>query len=75
MSAIDLTTLTASTTTAAIARQIADQAAELAGFLDHADLAEDFDRSVYRTLADVRDRLARLAARIESAGPASPPAV
>jgi hypothetical protein len=72
MSAIDLNSLTASSTTAAVAREIGQQAADLAGFLDGVELPEALDREAYRILADCRDRLARLAARIEAVGPNEP---
>jgi hypothetical protein len=72
MSAIDLASLTAASTPAAVAREIERQAADLAGFLDVAELPEGLDREAYRVLADCRDRLARLAARIEAVGPNEP---
>jgi hypothetical protein len=45
------------------------QALDLAGFLDSCSLTEALDREAYRVLADCRDKLARLAGRIEQAGP------
>ena len=43
--------------------------AQMAGFLDDCSLTEALDREEYRVLAECRDKLARLAGRIEQAGP------